>query len=58
MEAKRLVGDLPDGYLNYFVAKFPYLFMYCYDVAEIHLSKNATFKDSYFKSPSDMSILT
>jgi serine/threonine-protein kinase/endoribonuclease IRE1 len=42
---KRKVGDLPSGYLNYWMRKFPNLLMACYDaVRECQLEKDARFR--------------
>ncbi|KAF2769250.1 kinase-like protein, partial [Teratosphaeria nubilosa] len=47
---KKLVGVLPDGYLNYWTIKFPRLLMACYEVVhELGIEKGDRFK-GYFQA--------
>ncbi|KAJ2239104.1 bifunctional endoribonuclease/protein kinase ire1, partial [Coemansia sp. RSA 475] len=47
------LGDIPDGYLDYFESRFPYLLLHCYYfVLEDDSLRTATVFRPYFRAPS------
>ncbi|KAJ2346704.1 bifunctional endoribonuclease/protein kinase ire1 [Coemansia sp. RSA 2673] len=49
---REALGDIPDGYLNYFESRFPYLLLHCYYfVLEDDSLRTATVFRSYFRPP-------
>ncbi|KAJ2690263.1 bifunctional endoribonuclease/protein kinase ire1, partial [Coemansia spiralis] len=49
---REALGDIPDGYLHYFEARFPYLLLHCYYfVLEDDSLRTATVFRPYFRAP-------
>ncbi|KAJ2866298.1 bifunctional endoribonuclease/protein kinase ire1 [Coemansia aciculifera] len=49
---REALGDIPDGYLNYFESRFPYLLLHCYYfVLEDDSLRTATVFRPYFRPP-------
>ena len=46
--AQRVLGDLPDGFLHYFLSRFPLLFISVYEVMKTYCKDEPAFK-GYFE---------
>lgn len=46
-EVKQILGDLPEGFLNYWLKRFPKLIYFLYEIANKHLLNDPTFVNMY-----------